>query len=128
MPIRETRYREMSELQSAGFVRVDGLEATVSGVSRVINNCDIQNIGRIGISARRDMGVVYTEDGQIWLSVGKHGQVSEWFHRSEGPVGQFLRYMCPQGDGAEMPIKEGEDLDWRDLMRRHSNPYYKPKK
>ena len=73
------------------------------------------------------MCVVYTEDGQVWLSVGSHGQISEWFHRSKGPMGQFLRYMCPQGDGAEIPIKDGEDFNWRDLMRRHINCFGKPK-
>ena len=127
MPIRETEEEEMFELQKAGFIRVDGLKVTVSGKSRVIGDLGIRDIGRIGISAKRDMCAIYTEDGQVWLSVGSHGQVYEWFHRSTGPMGQFLRYMCPQGDGAEMPIKDSESFNWQDLICRHSNPFWKPK-
>lgn len=123
--VKPTSQDERKLLQAAGFVHVTGLVATSfmnsSDTKPIGHDLHPRDLGRFGSNNSTD--VVITTGGEVWLASHTDGSISL---KSE-LINTVLTELCPNGIGAWVPCSNGEQLNYRDLLKRVADPDCDPR-
>jgi len=122
MERKATIAEQRTKLAALGFVRVDGLKTFRPG--KVPRGREIVTIEPspeyLGHWDRNNgLLVIHTTGGEVWLAINVSDPIGE--ERSI-KTDQLRNELCPNGRGAFVPCSNGEQLSWRELLRRMSNP------
>ncbi|MDO8571422.1 MAG: hypothetical protein Q7R79_01985 [bacterium] len=108
---------EKELLQSAGFVRITGLQIhSLNGESsRIEKETDITRLGKY--DQNNGKVVIVTEHGDIWI-----GAFQGLDRDQDRQMSVTIREFAPNGKGAFVPLSNGEICSTHDLLIRAGNP------
>jgi hypothetical protein len=122
MPKKGTTVKDRTDLTLMGFVRVDGLQ--VQGHMSYIIEPRVFEFGRFDMN--NGVAAIVTDGGEVWIATIGATTIAESYYNAQGPFGEMLRRLCPNGVGVNVPCSNREGLNWLEVFYRHANPDWMP--
>jgi hypothetical protein len=108
----------VEELREAGFVHVTGISTLCSRDSDgylIGSRLNPQDFGKW--DHNNGTVVLVTEGGEVWLAADSGGSAGR-------ALEEMAKRHAPKGQGAYVPLSNGERVSAHDLLRRVASPYF----